>query len=490
MIGTKIKEKSSMENILFVASECTPFVKTGGLADVIGSLPQALQTNEKVDVRVILPLYDEIGEEWQNQMTYATSFNVEFGWRNHEVRIYTLTRQNIEYYFIANEYYFTRKGIYGYYDDGERFVFFSHAVIEALQHLDFVPDILHAHDWQAGIAVALAKIKQPIAHMKTVFTIHNIRYQGVMPIDTFANFFQLPDEHIAGMEWGGMLNCLKSGLFHADKITTVSPGYAEEIKNPHYSEGLESLLIERDADLVGVLNGIDIRDYNPLTDPAIPVHYRSSRVKKKENKVILQEKVGLPIDADKPLYTIITRLVEQKGLHLVQHIIHSFLEEDVQLIILGTGDPEFEHFFSEAAHSHPDKLVTLLTFDEDLARQLYAAADFFIMPSQFEPCGLAQLIALQYKTVPIVRETGGLKDTVQAFNELTGEGNGFSFTNYNAHDLLTVLDYSLAIYRQPEHWLKLSQNVNRSRFSWDDSAHEYATLYRELAESNLTTEHA
>ena len=473
-----------MGKVLFVASECTPFVKTGGLADVIGSLPQALQAHEKIDVRVILPLYDEIAEDWQDQMTYLTSFNVEFGWRNHEAHIYTLTHQNIVYYFIENGYYFKRKGIYGYYDDGERFVYFSHAVIEALQHLDFKPDTLHAHDWQAGIAVALAKIKQPIMDMKTVFTIHNIKYQGIMPMGTYADFFQLSDDHIGGMEWNGMLNCLKSGLFHADKITTVSPSYAEEIKDPHYSEGLDSILLDREADLVGVLNGIDIRDYNPLTDPTIPVHYRSSRIKKKENKVILQEKVGLPIDADKPLYTIITRLVEQKGLHLVQHILPSFLEEDIQLIILGTGDHEFEHFFKEAAHHHPDKLVTMLTFDEALARQLYAAADFFIMPSQFEPCGLAQLIALQYKTVPIVRETGGLKDTVHAFNELTGEGNGFSFTNYNAHDLLTVLDYSLAIYHQPEHWRKLSQNVNKSQFSWKESAHEYASLY-----DNITVEH-
>ena len=474
-----------MENILFVASECTPFVKTGGLADVIGSLPQALQTNEKVDVRVILPLYDEIEGEWHEQMTYLTSFNVEFGWRNQEVRIYTLTHQNIMYYFVANEYYFTRKGIYGYYDDGERFVFFSHAVIEALHHLDFKPDILHAHDWQAGIAVALAKIKQPIEHMKTVFTIHNIKYQGLMKLDTYADFFQLPDEHIAGMEWNGMLNCLKSALFHADKITTVSPTYAEEIKDPYFSEGLESILVEREKDLVGILNGIDTKEYNPLTDPAVPVPFRSSRNKKKENKLLLQEKVGLPIDADKPLYTIITRLVEQKGLHLVEHILDAFLENDVQLIILGTGDSEFEHFFREAVHRHPNKLVTMLTFDEALARQLYAASDFFIMPSLFEPCGLAQLIALQYKSVPIVRETGGLKDTVHAFNELTGEGNGFSFTNYNAHDLLTVLNYSLTIFHQPEQWLKLSQNVNKSRFSWKESAHEYTMLYRKLMESKM-----
>ncbi len=473
-----------MKNVLFVASECTPFVKTGGLADVIGSLPQALKTNENIDVRVILPLYDEIAEEWQAQMAYYTSVNVTFGWRNQEVRIYTLTHQNIVYYFIENAYYFTRKGIYGYYDDGERFVFFSHAVIEAITHLDFEPDTLHAHDWQAGIAVALAKIKQPIQHMKTVFTIHNIKYQGIMPLGTYKDFFDLPDEHISGMEWNGMLNCLKSGLFHADKITTVSPSYAEEIKNAYYGEGLDPILSAREADLVGVLNGIDIKEYNPLTDPSIPVHYRSSRNKKKENKVLLQKKVGLPIDGDKPLYTIITRLVEQKGLHLVSRILHEFLEEDVQLIILGTGDPEFEHFFREAADRHPDKLATMLMFDEGLARQLYAAADFFMMPSQFEPCGLAQLIALQYKTVPIVRETGGLKDTVQPYNELTGEGNGFSFTNYNAHDLLAVLDYSLMIYHQPQNWSRLCQNVNQTRFSWKDSAHKYASLYRGLMDSH------
>lgn len=467
-----------MENVLFVASECTPFVKTGGLADVIGSLPQALKSNENIDVRVILPLYDEITEDWRKQMTHFTTINVELGWRHHEANIYTLTHQDILYYFIDNPYYFTRKGIYGYYDDGERFVFFSHAVIAALDHLDFTPDVLHAHDWQAGITVALAKILQPVENMKTVFTIHNIKYQGVMPLTAFRDFFQLPDEHIGGMEWGGMLNCLKSALYHADKITTVSPSYAEEIKHPFYSEGLESILLEREADVVGILNGIDIKEYNPLTDPAVAVRYRSSRLKKKENKVILQNKVGLPEDAEKPLYTIITRLVEQKGLHLVQHILHAFLENDVQLIILGTGDPEFEQFFSEAAHQYPEKLATLLTFDEALARQMYAAADFFIMPSLFEPCGLAQLIALQYKTVPIVRETGGLKDTIHAYNTLTGEGNGFSFSNYNAHDLLNVLTYSLAIYHRPKDWLKLSQNVNKSRYTWQDSAHEYALLYR------------
>lgn len=474
-----------METVLFVASECTPFVKTGGLADVIGSLPQAMKEHEKTDVRVILPLYDEIASEWRAQMTHHATLEVEFGWRRQTAHIYTLTHNEIMYYFIANDYYFTRKGIYGYYDDGERFVFFGHAVTEALAFLDFKPDVLHAHDWQAGIAVALAKIKQPIEGLKTIFTIHNIKYQGIMPLDTFSDFFNLAPEHMAGMEWNGMLNCLKSALFHADQITTVSPTYAEEIKDPYFSEGLHPILLERAADLVGVINGIDTKEYSPLTDPRIPVNYRSSRVKKRDNKVILQEQLGLPISGEKPLYTMITRLVDQKGLALLEHILDEFLAEDIQFVVLGSGDEEFERFFTEAAQRHPAKLVTRLEFDESLARQLYASADFFVMPSKFEPCGLAQLIALQYKTVPIVRETGGLRDTIQAFNEISGKGNGFSFSNYNAHDLLAVLRYSLSIYHDPGKWQQLSQNVNRSQFTWKDSAHEYAALYSRFATVNV-----
>lgn len=466
-----------MKNVLFVASECSPFIKTGGLADVIGSLPQALKETKRIDVQVMLPLYDEILDKWKTQMDFYTSIQVPLGWRNQEAKVFTLTYNQITYYFISNDYYFTRKGIYGYYDDGERFVFFSRAVIEALNHLECKPHILHAHDWQAGIAVALAKIIQPIKDLKTIFTIHNIKYQGIMPIETFHDFFQLPPEHIGGMEWHGMLNCLKSALFHADKITTVSPSYAEEIKDPYYGEGLDPILIERSADLVGILNGIDNKEYNPLTDPALPVKYRTSRARKTENKMILQEKLGLPVNSESPLYIMITRLDEQKGLHLVMHILEEFLQEDVQFIILGTGDETFETYFADMAHRYPEKVVSLLTFNEDLARQLYASADFFIMPSKFEPCGLAQLIALQYKTVPIVRETGGLKDTVQPFNEISGEGNGFSFSNYNAHDLLAVLRYSLTIYRKPDLWATLISNVNKSQFSWKNSAQEYMKLY-------------
>ncbi|MDQ0255935.1 starch synthase [Evansella vedderi] len=469
-----------MKNVLFVASECTPFIKTGGLGDVVGSLPQALKKHEKMDVRVILPMYDEIPAKWREQMTFQVSFHVPLGWRNQEASLYSLEHNDIIYYFISNDYYFTRKGVYGYYDDGERFIFFCRAVMEAIPHLDFTPEILHGHDWQAGIAVALAKIMQPVEDMKTVFTIHNIKYQGKMPLDMYEEFFNLPNEHLGGLEWNGVINCMKAGLFHSDKITTVSPSYAEEIKYPYFGEGLDPIIHQRSEDVVGVINGIDTDDFNPRKDPYIAVNYRHSRVKKKENKIILQEQLGLPIDGDKPLYVMITRLVEQKGIHLLEPILDQFMQEDVQFVVLGTGDPEFESFFYFAGDRYPEKLVAKLSFDEGLARQLYAAADFFLMPSQFEPCGLSQLIALQYKTVPIVRETGGLKDTVTPFNEITGEGNGFSFTNYNAHDLLSVLRYSLFIYNDTTKWQQLLKNVNKSQFSWKDSAHDYSRIYEQL----------
>ncbi|WP_100404369.1 glycogen synthase GlgA [Bacillus solitudinis] len=470
-----------MKKVLFVASECTPFVKTGGLADVIGSLPQALNRTKKIETRVILPLYDEIPKKWHLKMSQITTIPIQLGWRKQSASLYSLVYEGITYYFISNDYYFSRKGLYGYYDDGERFIFFSKAVIEALPFLDFKPDVLHAHDWQAGMTVALAKILNPVEQLKTVLTIHNIKYQGIMPHHTFADFFNLPLSHFGGFEWRGMLNCLKSGLYHADKITTVSPSYAEEIKQPYFGEGLHPILQERSKDLLGILNGINIDEFNPKTDPHLFMNYQYSRMKKKENKIVLQEKLGLPVNADIPLYIMVTRLEEQKGLHLLQHCLDEFLQDDVQFILLGTGNIDFETYFYNASKRFPLKLSVHFIFDDALARQMYAAADFLIMPSKFEPCGLSQLIALQYKTVPIVRETGGLKDTVVAFDEMTGEGNGFSFTNYNAHDLLHVLQSSLRVYQHSTYWKTLLKNVNKSQFSWNHSAYEYITLYHSLS---------
>ncbi|MFA9456814.1 glycogen synthase [Halalkalibacter sp. AB-rgal2] len=469
-----------MNHVLFVASECTPFIKTGGLADVVGSLPHALKTHEHLNVSVILPLYDEISQDWKNQMEFKTIVPVEIGWRNQTAELYCLNYEGVHYYFLANTFYYERKGVYGYYDDGERFLFFSKAVISSLDYLDFVPNILHAHDWQAGLAVAFAKIYQPIEEMKTVFTIHNMKYQGLIPLDMYEDFFSLPREHIGGMEWNGMLNCLKAGMFHADKITTVSPSYANELKNPYYSEGLHPLLNDREADFCGILNGINTDEYNPLKDPHVDVPYSYSRAKKKLNKLALQEELNLQMSEEKPLYVMVTRLVEQKGLHLIQCILEEFLQEDIQFIVLGTGEREFELYFSYLANKYPSKSAAILTFDEALSRKLYASADFFLMPSLFEPCGLSQLIALQYKTVPIVRETGGLKDTVSSYNELTGEGNGFSFTNYNAHDLLTVLHYSLRIFHDDGNWKQLCKNINKCKYDWKHSAAEYNRLYTKV----------
>ncbi|WP_112180565.1 glycogen synthase [Paraliobacillus zengyii] len=471
-----------VHDILFVASECTPFVKTGGLADVVGSLPQALNQNKNINVCVILPLYQEVIDKWQDELEEVASVFVPVGWRDQEASLYKLTHQDIVYYFIGNDYYFTRKGVYGYYDDGERFVFFCQAVIDAIPKLEFQPTILHAHDWQAGLALAFAKIQQPIKDIKTVFTIHNIKYQGIMQIDAYNDLFNLPADHISGLEWNGLINCMKAGLFHADKITTVSPSYADEIKTPYYGEGLYPLLNDRHNDLVGIINGIDLNEYDPMTDPHLPYNYAYSRLKKKKNKKYIQEKLGLPIDEEIPLYIMVTRLVEQKGLHLVEAIIDTFLQENVQFVLLGTGDYSFENYFYHAAERNKDKLVSYLSFDEGLARQLYAASDFFVMPSLFEPCGLSQLIALQYKSIPIVRETGGLKDTVTAYNEITRAGNGFSFSNYNAHELLDVLRYSLDIYLDPDQWASLLKNSNKSQFGWTDSSHAYADLYQTLVE--------
>lgn len=468
------------KKVLFAASECTPFVKTGGLADVIGSLPQALNKNENTEVRVILPLYQEIIAHWQEQLEWITSIDVQVGWRNQEAHLYQLTYQGITYYFIGNDYYFARNVIYGYYDDGERYVFFCRAIIEALSVLDFHPDILHAHDWQAGLAVAFAKIMNPINNMKTVFTIHNIKYQGIMLKDSFQDLFNISPEHIGGLEWNGLLNCMKSGIFHADKITTVSPTYAEELKTPYYGEGLHPMFADRQNDVIGIINGINVDEYNPLTDAYLTSNYKYAGITKRQNKVFIQNKMGLPIDSEKPFYAIVARLVEQKGLHLVKAIIDEFLHQDVQFVVLGTGEHEFEHFFYHAAERNKEKLALHLGFDEALARQVYAASDFFVMPSLFEPCGLTQLIALQYKSVPIVRETGGLKDTVTPFDETNGTGNGFSFSNYNAHELLHILKYSLAIYQDPDKWALLMANVNKSNFSWEQSALEYTKLYSSL----------
>jgi len=474
-------------NVLHIASEGDPFVKTGGLADVMGALPKEL-AEQGVDVRVILPNYSKIALQLREQMSVRQILTVPIGWRNQYCGIEELEHEGIHYYFIDNEQYFNREGLYGYFDDGERFAFFSRAVLAALPHLGFEPDVLHCHDWQTAMICLLLRSHygdDPFyARIKTVFTIHNLLYQGIFPYEVLDDLLGLGHEYFTadGVEFHGNVNFMKGGLNFADKITTVSGTYAEEIQTAYYGEQLDGLLRKRSSDLSGIVNGIDYKSYDPETDPHLYVNYSLEHtvVDKLENKVELQRELNLPVRPDVPLIGIISRFVEQKGFDLILHILDDLLQMDVQVVVLGTGEPHYERAFREAAQRHPQKLSTNIRFDEGFARRIYAATDLFLMPSRFEPCGLSQLLALRYGSVPIVRETGGLRDTVRSFDEVTGTGNGFSFTNFNAHDMLYTIERAVRLYHDPEAWNQLLANIAKCDYSWRESATHYHRLYQQL----------
>ncbi|MBL0387420.1 glycogen synthase GlgA [Tumebacillus sp. ITR2] len=479
--------------ILHVASEGAPFIKTGGLADVIGALPQELARQE-LDVRVILPKYSKIPEHFRNRMELQYVLHVPVGWRNQYCGIEVLKDNGITYYFLDNEYYFKRDGaIYGHADEAERFAFFSRAVLMALPHLEgFRPDVLHCHDWQAGLVPFLLKVDfqhDPFYHeIKTVYTIHNLLYQGVFPSSVLGDLIGLGNEHLAddGIGYYDSLNYMKGGLNFADKVTTVSVTYAREVQTDFYGATLDGLLRKRREDLVGIVNGIDYDSYNPATDGNLPVHFSNDGSieevlkAKEQNKVHLQEELGLPIRVDVPMIAIISRFVEQKGFDLILHVLPELLQHDAQLIILGTGDAHYEQAFLDAARQHPHLVSTQIKFDEGFARRIYAASDLFLMPSKFEPCGLSQLLALRYGSVPIVRETGGLVDTVQSYNEETHVGNGFSFANYNAHDMLHTIQRAVSLWHDRHTWEQIIENGRQRDFSWSESAKQYRDLYQHV----------
>lgn len=472
--------------VLHVASEAVPFAKTGGLADVIGSLPKELK-RQGLDVRVILPKYEDIPQVYKDAMQTLTWFDVYLGWRKQYFGIQTLEHDGVTFYFTDNEYFFKRNGLYGFGDEAERYAFFCKGVIEALTYLDFQPDVIHCHDWQSAMIPVLLKAHYShldfYSHIKTILTIHNLKYQGVFGREQLQDLFGLSNDYFTGLklELHGGASFLKGGLLYADRITTVSQSYAEEIKTPYFGENLDSLLRFREGEIVGIVNGIDYELLDPMTDPSLAVNYRDSIPKKQQNKLALQERFGLPIDGDIPMIALVTRLVQQKGLDLIQHILPELLSLDVQWVIAGTGEAKYENMFRDAAWTHPDKLSAQIAFDDSLARQIYAGSDLFLMPSQFEPCGIGQLIALRYRSIPIIRETGGLKDTVKPFNEFTGEGTGFSFTNYNAHDMLHTIRHAIFLYRNDrEAWQKLHQNVKKVDFSWKKSAQLYIGLYNQI----------
>jgi starch synthase len=469
--------------VLFVVSECVPFVKTGGLADVAGALPKEL-ASLGTEVCVVMPKYSHIPEVYREKMTLKKVIYVQVGWRRQYCGIELLEQDGIQYVFLDNEYCFKRETLYGHYDDGERFSFFCRAVIESIQHLDFQPDIIHCHDWHTGMIPFLLRAEYDVyASIQTVFTIHNLQFQGIFPRSILYDLLNLSDYYFttSQLEFYGNVNFMKAALVSVDKITTVSPTYRNEIQMPYYGEKLDGLLRKRQEDLIGIVNGIDDHLYNPVSDSLIPYNYSSENMgPKKKNKLALQEKLGLPQDENIPMIAMVTRLTSQKGFELVEHVFHEILQENIQFIVLGSGEKEFEAFLEEMHSRYRNKVRAIIGFDEELAHFIYASSDLFLMPSKFEPCGLGQLIALKYGAVPVVRETGGLNDTVQPYNEYTGEGNGFTFTNFNAHDMLYTIQRALRFYEDQEAWEKLVKEGMDRDYSWARSAFKYNQLYANL----------
>ncbi|MBQ3223029.1 MAG: glycogen synthase GlgA [Clostridia bacterium] len=475
--------------VLFAASECVPFVKTGGLADVVGALPKEL-VKAGADVRVILPLYREMSAQWRSQLEHVLYFYINLGWRRQYCGIEKLVYEGVTFYFVDNEYYFGRPYIYGLGgDEGERYAFFSRAVLEALPQIDFIPDVLHCHDWQTGLIPALLNSQyRTLPHygdIRTIFTVHNLQYQGIFPISDIEDLISLggwayDKDHL---EFYGQCSFMKGGLVFADAITTVSPTYSQEIQTAYYGEKLDGLLRNRADSLTGILNGIDTIEYDPMTDPLIEHHYGPETFADKvQNKLALQKELGLEENADIPMIGMVGRLSGQKGLDLVEHVLDEIMATGAQLVVLGKGEEKYADLFSWAQWKYPGRIAARIEMNHGLAHKIYAASDLFLMPSAFEPCGLSQMIAMRYGTLPIVRETGGLRDTVLSYNEFTGEGSGFTFFNYNAHDMLHVIERAVQFYNeQRDIFNAIAVKDMLGSYGWDRSAKVYMELYDKTA---------
>lgn len=475
-----------MKNVLFVASECVPFIKTGGLADVVGSLPKYIN-KDQYDVRVMVPKYMAIPDELKQQMVYKTHFYMELNWRNQYVGILEMEYEGIHFYFIDNEFYFAGSKPYGYiHEDIEKFAFFSKAALSALPAIDFRPDIIHCHDWQTGLIPIYLNVlfqdNQFFNNIKTIMTIHNLKFQGiwdknkVMDITGIPSIYFTPDK----LEAYGDANYLKGGIVYADYVTTVSETYSEEIKMPFYGEGLDGLMRARSNQLFGIVNGIDYSEYDPEKDNLIAYPYSSKNFRKEKckNKKALQKELGLDVNEKTFMIGLVSRLTDQKGLDLVDYVIEEICAEDTQLVVLGTGEEKYENLFRHFAWKYGNRVSANIFYSNERSHKIYASCDAFLMPSLFEPCGLSQLMSLRYGTVPIVRETGGLKDTVEPYNEYEGKGTGFSFANYNAHEMLDTIRYAKHIYyNKKREWNKIIDQGMAKDFSWNSSARKYEELY-------------
>lgn len=475
------------KKILFAASEAAPFIKSGGLGDVIGSLPKAV-SGKNCEIAVVLPLYEGVPEKFRKKMTYIKHIFVPVAWRSQYCGIFKYEEKGVTWYFIDNEYYFKRgNALYGCYDDAERFSFFSMSVLEILPHIDYFPDIIHCHDWQTALVPIFYKLKftsrENYEGIKTIFTIHNIEYQGVFDSGIVENVLGISMEEFDNgfLEYDGAVNLMKAAIVCSDRVTTVSPSYAEEIKTPEFGHGLDKVLCYDTEKLSGIINGIDQKLFDPKKDKRIFFNYSAEEIGgKAKNKEELQALVNLPQKKDVPIIGMVTRLVSHKGLDLVSAVIDSLLEADVQLVVVGTGDWKYEQFLRDKQWQYPSKLSVNIAFNSELAQKVYAGSDMFLMPSKSEPCGLAQMIALRYGTIPIVRMTGGLRDSIEQFDVVTGKGNGFLFCEYNADEMLKTICEACELYNDAEVWSELVKNGMNTDFSWKKSAKKYTKLYDEL----------
>ena len=475
-------------NVLFATSECAPFVKTGGLGDVAGSLPAVLR-QKGVDARVILPLYKCIPQEYKDKMRYIDHIYINIGWRSQYAGVFELEHDGCIYYFVDNKFYFNGDKPYDYIHlDCEKFIFFSKAVLSLLPTIGFRPDVINCNDWQTGpIPVFLDTFQDNpfFQGIKTVMTIHNLKFQGRWDFKAIKDVMGISDYYFTSdkLEFYRDANLLKGGMVYANKISTVSETYAGEIQSEEYGEGLHNLLRARSGDLIGIVNGISYTDWDPAKDKMIYKNYTAKTVHKNkvENKKKLQEELGLPVDPGKMMIGVVSRLTDQKGFDLVAYKMEQLCEGGAQVVVLGTGDEKYENLFRHYAWKYPDRFSAQIYFSNEMSHKIYAASDAFLMPSRFEPCGLSQLISLRYGTVPIVRETGGLKDTVQPYNEYTGEGTGFSFANYNADEMMNIIWYAMQIYYdRKDEWNNIVDNGMAMDYSWNVSADKYIKMYRDL----------
>mgnify|MGYP000856436362 FL=1 len=473
--------------ILFVAAEGAPFSKTGGLGDVIGALPKSL-VKAGHEVAVILPYYDMVEAKFGDQIEDVLQFEVYVGWRRQFCGIKKTVLNGVTFYFIDNQYYFFRGHVYGDFDDGERFAFFQLAALEAMERIGFIPDVLHAHDYHTAMIPFLLKEKyrwiQAYQGIKTVLTIHNLEFQGQFSESMLWDLFRVGFERYADgtVRWNDCLNWMKAGILYADRVTTVSPSYAYEIMTTEFGCGIDQILRMESGKLSGIVNGIDTDLYNPETDTLLEYHFNKTDLSgKAQNKAKLQERVGLPVRPDVPMIGIVSRLTRQKGFDVVVESLHRMLQEDIQIVLLGTGDPGFEQAFSWFSQVFPEKLSANITFDVKLAQEIYAACDIFLMPSRFEPCGLSQMMAMRYGTLPLVHEVGGLRDTVQPFNAVDGSGTGFSFNNLSGYWFNWAVDEALAVYyNDKQAWYGLQEQAMTRDFSWDTASQRYNDLYQSL----------